>query len=445
MTEGMAYTVAACAFLAIASVLERPSLGNQLIAIAVDRTRRRGAISARSARHRACGRAGRLLGSRPDARAYRGLPDLRRFWPLALACLLAVVIGVVRIAQGNPLAGYDGLWQSYDLLEVLRWSWWALGGLALYLAFVPLVVAPAAAVVLAREGREGRSASRALLSLTLAATVVLLLVVGAFSSTTYGVGFLHDRYLFYVVPLWLIGLATWVERRVAITRLQLAVGAVLVLALTATLPTYLLQKDGGRLFDAVATALPGELAERIGRPEPPRWTVVIAGILAAVLVGALPRRKSWLLPALVGAVFLVNGVLAWDVRIDSARNTTFAAMDARTVSWVDNAVPPGTTVTMLLGGVSVDERDALRLTEFFNAAVGRVLELGSGLAPTLSADAVRLTKAGRVVGTDAVPADGAYVVTPSGLVVARGRLVARGTVERLQLWQLNGPLQVVAR
>jgi hypothetical protein len=441
MTESVGYLAATWAFLAIACVLERPSVRNQLLAIVVV-----GVAAGVRLQLAALGvvlvtALGTywLLGPKPAAPRR---DQLQRLWPLGAACLIAVGLGVLRIAQGEPLAGYDGLWQSYNPLDVLHWSWRALSGFGLYLALVPVVAAPAAAAVLAREGREGRSASRALLSLTAAASLVLVLVVGAFSSTKYGVGFLHDRYLFYLAPLWLIALATWADRRVGITRLQLAVGGVLVLALTATLPTYLLNKDGGRLFDAVATAIPGELAQRISQPEPPRWTLLLAAVVAVVLVGAIPRGARWLLPALVGSVFLVNGVLAWNVRTESARNTTFASMDPRTVSWVDAAVPRGRSVTMLLGDVSVEERDALRLTEFFNARIGRVLELGSGLAPTLSSDTVRLADDGRVVGSDAIPAKGAFVLTPKGLVVVDGRLIARGTVAGLQVWQTAGPLRV---
>ncbi len=136
-------------------------------------------------------------------------------------------MGIAKIVGGNPLAGYDGLWQSYDVLEVARWSWRAVGGLAFYLALVPVIVAPAALRILAREGRAGRAASAAALTLTCSVTVILVLVVGAFSSTTYGVGFLHDRYLFYVAPLWVILLAVWAERREPIGRSSLAIGSLL--------------------------------------------------------------------------------------------------------------------------------------------------------------------------------------------------------------------------
>ena len=63
------------------------------------------------------------------------------------------------------------------------------------------------------EGR--RRPAAAFVSLFVSVNAVLLLVVGAFASTEFGIGFLHDRYLFYVVPLWIVATAVWAERRVA--------------------------------------------------------------------------------------------------------------------------------------------------------------------------------------------------------------------------------------
>ena len=103
---------------------------------------------------------------------------------------------------------------------------------------------------------------------------MLLLVVGAFSSTEFGVGFLHDRYLFYVVPLWILATAVWAQRRVAVGPIGLALGALLVLVPLATLPTYLLNADGGRRFDAVARALPSEVAAVSRARRTARWWLV---------------------------------------------------------------------------------------------------------------------------------------------------------------------------
>ena len=241
-----------------------------------------------------------------------------------------------------------------------------------------------------------------------------MLVVGAFSSTEFGVGFLHDRYLFYVVPLWLVLTAWWAARRVPLRPVWLAVGAALTIALLATLPPYLLNDDGGRRFDAIASALPSELANRLASASAPtRWSLVAAALVAVALAIVLARLPRWLVLVPVAVVFALDGALAWDTRIDVARNTTFApTMDAATTAWVDRAVPDGAGVATLAGGVPVETRDALRLTEFFNASIGPAYDLVSGYAPTLSSTPVRVAGGGLVVA-DAGRVGARWIVAPS--------------------------------
>ena len=369
--------------------------------------------------------------------------DVVRLWPLLVVLLGGALVLAVRAALGNPLAGYADLWRSYDLLEVGRWTWRALAGLGLYLALVPLVVAPTALAALAREGRAGSRTSAAFVPLFVAVNLVLLLVVGAFSSTEFGIGYLHDRYLFYVVPLWIVATAVWAERRLSLGPLGLAAGALLVLAPLATLPTYLLNADGGRRFDAIASALPSEVAVHAGRPDPERWWLIGAGLLALalVLVLAHTRVPAWLVLVPVAVVFAVDAGFAWDARIDAAKNVTFAPMNSATVSWVDRAVPDGAEVATLVGAVPVETRDALRLTEFFNGSIGPAYALGDGYAPTLASDHVQVAGGGVIV-TDLGELRADWVVAPSNLELV-GDIVAEGTIERLRLWRIRGPVRVV--
>ena len=355
---------------------------------------------------------------------------------------LATFALAVRIAIGNPLEGYGDLWRSYDAVEVARWSWRALAGLAVYLALVPLVLAPAALAALASRARRGDPAAAASVALFLSVNIVLVLVVGAFSSTEYGIGFLHDRYLFYVAPLWIVLTAWWAANRVPLRPVWLAVGAALTLVLLATLPPYLLNDDGGRRFDAIASALPSELAVRLASASAPtRWSLVVAGVVAIAIVIALTRLPRWLVLVPVAVAFGLNAGFAWNARIDAARNETFAPMNAATTAWVDRAVPAGVTVATLAGGVPVETRDALRLTEFFNATIGPAYDLATGYAPTLSSTPVR------VVGDGLVVADGGrvgerWIVAPRDLELV-GDVVAEGTVEGLRLWRVRPPVRVV--
>jgi hypothetical protein len=440
MTEGAAYGASTLALLTFARCLERPTVAAQLVALA--------ALAFAAGVRLQLASLGIAFAGALVLRALltRGLrrpsrSDLARFWPLLVILGGGLVALAVRAALGNPLAGYGDLWRSYDLGEVGRWTWRALAGLGLYLALVPFVVAPAALGSLTREARQGARPAAGFVSLFVCVNAVLLLVVGAFSSTEFGVGFLHDRYLFYVVPLWLVSTAVWAERRVPIRPLGVVVGTLLAAVPLATLPTYLLNADGGRRFDAIASGLPSEVAEQVGLSEPRRWWLVAAAVGAAVVVVALLRLPRWLVLVPVAVVFALDAAFAWDSRIDSAQNVTFAPMNAATTSWVDRALPDGARAATLAGGVSVETRDALRLTEFFNGSIGRAYDLAAGYAPTLASDRVHVGGGG-VVLAERGPVKAEWIVAPRELELA-GDVVAEGTVEGLRLWHARRPARVL--
>ena len=440
MTEGAAYAACTVALLAFARCLERPTADAQFLALA--------ALLVAAGVRLQLATLGLAFAAALVMRALltRGvrlpaLRDLARLWPLLLVLGGGAVVLAVRAALGNPLEGYGDLWRTYDVVEVARWTWRSLAGLGLYLALVPLVVIPSVLAALGRDARAGSRAAASFVSLFVCVNAVLLLVVGAFSSTEFGIGFLHDRYLFYVVPLWIVSTAVWAERELPIRPAGLAIGALLVLLPLATLPTYLLNPDGGRRFDAIAAGLPAEVAVRAGLPEPRRWWLILAALGAAALVVALTRLPRWLVLVPVAAVFALDAGLAWDLRIEAARNVTFTSMSPARVSWVDDAVPGGVEVAMLSGAVPVETRDALRLTEFFNGSIGPAYALGTGYAPTLASGAVRVADDGLVVSDDgALRAD--WVVAPRDIELD-GEVAAEGTVAGLRLWHLRGPVRVV--
>jgi hypothetical protein len=440
MTEGAAYAACTLALLACARCLERPTAAAQLLALA-------SIALATSVRFQLAVLGAALVVAlvlralvTPGVRVL-SRDDVARLWPMLVLLGAAFVALAVRAALGNPLEGYGDLWRSYDLVEVARWTWRALAGLGVYLALVPVVVAPATLGALVREGRAGSPAAASFVALFVAVNTAFLLVVGAFSSTEFGVGFLHDRYLFYVAPLWIVATAVWADRGFPLRPVALVVGGALTLALLATLPTYLLNADAGRRFDALASGLPSELAEALGFAEPPRWSLLLVGLIAIGLAVALRRLPPWATLVPLAAVFGLNAVFAWDQRIDAARNVTFASMDDATVSWVDRAVPDGAEVATLAGGVALEVRDALRLTEFFNRAIGPAYDLGAGYAPTLASVPVRVA-GGVVVLGDTGPVASEWIVAPPELAL-EGDVVAEGTLAGLRLWHVRPPVRLV--
>lgn len=435
MTEGAAYAAAGLAFLAMQRMLERPSTGRQLAALG-------GVALATSVRLQLAALGGALLlalvlrwlfarGWRLPARS-----DLVRLWPVLGATAVAVaVVAIPAVAAGDPPGGYDDLWSGYAIDEVARWTWYGISGLGLYLAFVPLVVGPAAVVLLARSSEPSRQSFAALVP---SVAVVLLVVVGAFSATEFGVGFLHDRYLFYVVPVALVLVASWASSVGRAPTWALVIGAGMGLVLALTLPTYLVGKDGGRQFDAVGTTAVAHLVDELARPTAARWLLVLLAALAVVLL-LLPSGARWVAVVPIAALFVANGALAWDTRIESARNVTFASLEEADVAWLDRAVDPGAPVAALFTGGDVLVRDAFRLSEFFNEAVDVVYDTGQGYAPTITSTAVVVGGDGRVTTAagDSVSSP-LVVVAPNATV--DGSRVTRGTLEELTLWRAERPL-----
>jgi len=262
LMESIAYLTGTLALLALARALEHPTTRRQLSAL--------GAVAlAALARPQLAalalafplGLGVRWLlcprGSRPAV-----APSLRRLWPGAAVVGAVAVVALVALATGHAtLRDYSDVWTSYDPLSVIRWSWYTLADLALYLAVLPAVVAPVVLLDLGRRGRGGSVPDGAFLGLFLAANVLTVLLVAAFSGASFGFERLHDRYLFYVVPLWLVLAAAWLARGARVLLPALALGGGLVFVLLATLPARLLVRDGSIQFDAVATALWGRVQE----------------------------------------------------------------------------------------------------------------------------------------------------------------------------------------
>jgi hypothetical protein len=451
LTESIAYVTGTLALLAIALALEQPTPRRQLAALGA-------VVLAALARPQHAtlvlafplGLALRWLVTSPAARP--DLRALRRLWPAAAAAGAAVVVAVAAFASGRlSLKDYQDVWTSYDVLAVLKWSWYTLADLTLYLAVVATVLAPAVCLELWHGGRRGRRADAAFLGLWLSATLVTVLVVAAFSSASFGFSRLHDRYLFYVVPLWLIVPAVWLERGLRASRAMLAAGAALAVAVLATLPTKLLVHDGSVQFDAVGTAIWSRIRDLDpARPGALRLLLVLVGLgaLGAILLtdrlGA-PFRVA--IPLCIAAVFVANTAIVWKARIADADLRIFADAQPSTWSWVDRAVGSQASVTDVYvdsGPCLSRARDAFRWTEFFNGSIAPVIRIGLPAPPGVVTDGKdgEIGRDGIVRTDDGRELRPGYVVAPPDLEVA-GTRVARGTLAALQLWKVPGALRVV--
>jgi len=447
MTESLSYVATAWALYAIAVALERPSVFRQFAVLA--------AVAAAFLTRPQFGVLyGTWIGAlatlwliapwtRPRTRS-----DLLRLWPTALPLVLTVIAFCARLASGGDASGsfgaYSVLWRGYNVLDVGKWFAYHVGDFTVYLAIVPVAVAPIVLWSLARAGCAGSRPAAAFVALFAAANVSGLLVVAAFASTPWGFDRLHDRYGFYLLPLWLIGLVVWLDSGLPRPLLASAIGLVAALAFPLILPFDQLANEAG--IDTVPGALWERIAAEAAGPGPASGSlalgIFVVGLIAATLL--LPRRIARVaLPVAVAATFAAMSYFAWERMAGAPEDLVFAGGFQRT--WIDERVSKNDTVTKLYADTtcgSALERHAIYLSEFFNSTVDRAAYLRGSVPDGLPIERVDVARSGELETSPGKPLVADYVFTQPGIELA-GRRIAEGTAARLVLWRVGGPVRVV--
>ena len=336
------------------------------------------------------------LGRRPFRRT------LRVHAPLLVALGAGVLVATVAVAAGADVPGSAARDVASALLDpvgLVTWSLWTLAVYELALGVVALVLFPLAFLGLLRAHDE-RVRATGIAFLT--ASVALLLSVAAVSATPAGLDILHERYLFYLTPLVLVGLAHLLHTRPVLQRRAAWVGAICALALAASLPTDQVARANN--VDSPTAAWVRALHEEI--PDVPVKLVLVG--LAALGALVLLRFRGRVAPFLAVAVAFTALVCQLDY------SGPFGPAVDRQLAFVDRALPrDGTASLVHLGysrpdqpcGAAADwEQQGLVVwTEFFNTRVDRVFHLE-----------------GREIGRDNL-ASPALTVGPGGVVLERGR------------------------
>jgi hypothetical protein len=443
MAESLAYLLSCWALLTIVLAVERPTLARQagaIVAIGLAFLTRAQFAALSPAFLLALAIAVWLL---PERRAALGR-SVARLWPTGVALVAGLAaVAVTPALSGDSTPGSLGYSESVlrvpDPAEAAKWFLYHLADLNLYLAVVPVAVAPVALLAWFRRARSGSGRDAAALAAFVAVSAALLALVAVVVTNfepELGIDRLHDRYLFYVVPLWLLLLVAWLEEGAPKPRRPLAWGAALALALTLALPWGELEIENGvKLFSAVGTAFPAAVVEIAGSAA--AGAVVVLVLSALLLVGVLrrPGRGARLAVGVVIAVFLLDGLLVWARAFNPPEEAVFAGGLER--RWVDQQVGEGSVA--IVSSPCPDgtlARDSLTLTEFFNSSIGPVVEIG-GDFPTGS-----LGPGGEVRDDAGRPTAAAYAVAQPG-VVLDGDRVGEGTNAQLVLWQVSGVVRVV--
>jgi hypothetical protein len=412
MTEVLFYPLAALALLATARAVETGRVRDQGIALA--------SIAVAVATRTQAVVFVIVLATAPlvDAALSRDRSRLRSFWP-AWATLLAA--GLVTLAAPGVFGSYAGtVTGGYPVAASLRLTYEHLAYLVLATGVIPFA---ALGLLLVDAPRSGGRAARALLAVTLCATVAVCAQVGFFAARF--APHLLGRDLASLPPLLFLVFALWLARGLPRSRWVVPTVCFAVLALLALTPWNRLVVIAA-LPDSFDTALVYRLSAHVDAAT----LVTLTGVALLALLALVPRRASLLLPLLVLALLVATSVSASNLIAPRTRADQQALVGSPR-DWVDRAISGD--ATYLYDGET--EWNSVWQQRFWNTRIAHVLTFPPTRVP------------GPMPQQAVAPTAGGYLAIRDRYVVATDRYTFFGTpvahhargvnLEALTLWRLT--------
>jgi hypothetical protein len=372
----------------------------------------------------------------------RGLrATLARFrWLYGLVAAGVAAVLVIQLASGSLLGAYEPVEErSYGAGEALRYLWWHVAELSLYVLVIPL----AATVVLVARARSLDERLQAFVAVTVALTVCVVPVVATFASEFSDR--IEERNMFYVAPLFCIGLLAWIERDSPRPRVLAAVAAVASGLLVIAIPFDRFLTTSA-ITDTLMLLPLWSLQDRIGED----WITLAALALAAALAAAflfVPRRYALALPLLVLGLWIVAiRPIWWGTHGFErfSRGALFQGIRTAERDWVDRALPPGERAAFLWTGGFTD-RLTVNQSEFFNRSVGPVYYVTDPTPGGLPETRVRIDpRTGAVTLPDGTPPRDRFLLADSSFE-PDGAPIARDKGWGVTLWRVRTPLVSAVR
>jgi hypothetical protein len=358
----------------------------------------------------------------------------------SVAVLLPALVGRPTAALGV----YGVVLGNIDPVGLLVWFVRHVAALDLYVAVAPFVATVAVFALTCLRRADARMDE--FTALATWALVLTVAAVAAYASKPLAgaTGYiptdarLHGRNTFVLVPLLLIGMAVFLERRTVFPRRVVLFALGVGVALPFALPLR-------QLLDNVNTQAPSLIFWTVGGMDG-IWPLSVLPLVALVALVFLrpPRRMPAVAWSIVGAFFVVTTVSAnasMSHPAGGASSKLEIGYDAR---WIDHAVPHGADVLALWVSSAPGSKQAsyrtIWMNEFYNRSVDRVVELGGPMPYDLPHD-VGVLRAGTLTRVDGTPLTARYVLVPCG-VQASGTVVAGDKRVGALLYEVRGPVRL---
>jgi hypothetical protein len=308
------------------------------------------------------------------------------------------------------------------------------------------VASPLGAAALLRRGNT--ASEHAVAAAIISSTLGLLLTVVVLSQSTYGQGSVHERNLFYVVPLLVICTFAWAQRGFPTSRRSLGATAGTFVGLALLMPPGVLE---GSSVDALSFKFWTQLgpASVAGRD-----VIVLAFVMGAIVL-AFARSTPLLLATFLVATLGVTSASNYHTDVPSSLTERY--------QWVDDVLPDDARATLLWIDCSAprcraapahpSEQRLAVYTELFNARVGEAAHIGEDNPSRGLATAALKVGADGTVLAGTSPLSSRYVILDARIAVKGARLAvlrandvepANSEVRgALALWRTDGRVQLL--
>ena len=282
--------------------------------------------------------------------APRNLWRTRRPFVLLVGGLLLVVLGAIAIGKGSQLLGSYSVTAEHVRLDfgLVRLAFEHVALLALGLAILPFIVGTGWLVDRLRPSTPGPERAFAVVGAT--GLVLVTLQVASFNQR-FGAGLVKDRYLFYVVPIILVGLAAALGSRQWLRWWALVVPTVVAAIGFASAPLAIYEKFN---VDSPLAILNNELLQLATST---RWAHVLLVLAALVAAQALllakafvPWRPTVIAVAVLASLALpLETVYAFDrlFAVNGTNGLPLTLDQGVVFDWVDRNVGPTGRVTVM--------------------------------------------------------------------------------------------------
>ena len=358
---------------------------------------------------------------------------------LALAAALPGLTGHGFFSVAGRYSGVPATTSPFTL-QLVKLAVYHVAGTVFVVGVVPFIGTLVAAYVWLRHGAGPRRSGFAAAGIGL---VVWLLAETAFATQRIERGGdaprIHERYLFYLLPLFVTALVAALRDRRARARPLVYVGAAAASAVMVLAIPFQTVINGTIVADSFSFQI---FADNRTLQSISHATVLAVAVVAGLGLLLVLIRKY---PVVVGVVVVLTFVYMSSrlaPRIQAAADGERAFV-GHGLDWVDRAHPV-TSVAMVVGP-AVTDPVAEWQTDYHNLSIGRLYyACRLTLSPDFGERQISVGADGVVRVKNGGPVSTGYAVVPSGLGV-EGTVLARDPVSRQSLVSTgNGPIRIRA-